>query len=355
VVFKETIPHFMKNIAFVLSAIVLLFVACSQLENNSTKQEQTVARDTITLGTGGTSPYSYSWSHNLDPGFKYDADQSNHQGGLINGSYNIAVTDGNGSVVYQPTNSSTPVSKQQDFHGRYGESNDASFSAYREKIIKQAYMSIEVKTYNEAMASIRNIVREKGGTLSGENERHSESGIANSIIIRIPNTKFESTVEGVGGVAHKVAYKTIQATDVTEEFVDLQARIKAKKQVEKRYFEILSNAKNTNEILAVENQLRVIREEIEAKEGRLNFLKAKVGFSTINLEVYTTVKKEPILAKKEPGFSDDFQSSLTAGWNGVLSSFLGLTANWPTFIILVLGFFIARKIYQKIIVRTAKS
>ena len=68
--------------------------------------------------------------------------------------------------------------------------------------------------------------------------------------------------------------KNVSVQDVTEEYLDIEARLKTKKEVEARYIEILkSKTKTVEDVLKAEEQIRIIREEIEAREGRLNYLK----------------------------------------------------------------------------------
>src|SRR5690606_18336536 len=102
-------------------------------------------------------------------------------------------------------------------------------------------------------------------------------------------------------------YIKVNAQDVTEEYYDLETRLKTKKEVEARYIEILkSKAKTVEEILIAEDKIRYLREEIEAVEGRLRLLKNKVGLSTIQIEIYQDayfVKEKENIKKHETTIS----------------------------------------------------
>ena len=133
------------------------------------------------------------------------------------------------------------------------------------------------------------------------------------------------------------------ARDVTEEFVDIEARLRTKKEVEKRYLEILSKAATIKDILLVEEQLRVIREEIEAREGRLKYLQNQVSYSTINLEMYQKLTFEPGFK-----FFSKIWKALKGGWKGLLNVLVGLVYIWPLLIIGVGVFiWIRRRISRK--------
>jgi hypothetical protein len=211
-----------------------------------------------------------------------------------------------------------------------------------EKIIKTANISVEVETYTESIIEIRKKIKQWKGYISTENEINYSDYTNNTISIRVPGEKFEGLVEELTKGVKKVDSKTVTSEDVTAEFVDVTARLKTKKEVELRYLELLKQAKSINDILQVEEQLRVIREEIEAKEGRLKLLNDQASYSTINLTVY-----EKYADQYEPGFFSKTGDALSAGWNGIKIFFIGLIYVWPFWILLAAGLFILRYYLRK--------
>ena len=145
---------------------------------------------------------------------------------------------------------------------------------------------------------------------------------------------FEKFITILEKGSEKILYKNISARDVTEEFIDIEARLKNKKDVEKRYSELLSRAKTIKDILEIEEKLRVIREEIESVEGRLNYLKSQVSYSTIDLMITQKLdfKYQP---SKEKNFFQLLIKSLDKGWKVFLQFTLFVFKLWP-FIILIL-------------------
>jgi len=98
--------------------------------------------------------------------------------------------------------------------------------------------------------------------------------------------------------------------------------------------------------LEVEEKLRIIREEIESREGRLNYLKKQVSFSTIYLQISQKLdyKYEPV---KEKGFFQRLFKSLDKGWKGFVSFLLFLFRIWPVILIGMAIFLYIRKIRRK--------
>lgn len=212
-----------------------------------------------------------------------------------------------------------------------------------EKIIKTASVGIEVEDYKAKIIKIREIVKANNAYISTEDEKNYSNSIYNNIVVRVKNEDFEKLIELLTNEAIKVTYKNINSQDVTEEFVDIAARLKTKREVEKRYTEILKQAKTIREILDIEEELRQIREEIEAKEGRLKYLNSQVDLSTINLNItqYFTTDRY------EPGFFGKIGKALSNGWDGLLIFVIGLMYLWPLWIILGIGLYIMLRIIKR--------
>lgn len=215
------------------------------------------------------------------------------------------------------------------------------------KIIKTANLSIEVENYKTSITELKKIIQAYDAYISNENQHNYDYQIENNLIIRVETKDFEKLLEQITDLASKLDYKNVTSSDVTEEYVDILSRIKTKKEVEKRYLEILQKAKTINEILNVEEKIRTIREEIEAKEGRLKFLSNRVKYSTINLDIYQKLdyKYEP---EKSPNFFERVFKALDSGWKGVVNFIIGLLYLWPFLVIgSIVFYFIRRKVKNR--------
>nr|MBP7533897.1 DUF4349 domain-containing protein [Chitinophagales bacterium] len=143
-------------------------------------------------------------------------------------------------------------------------------------------------------------------------------------------------------------YKNVRTSDVTEEYTDIQTRLKTKRDVMERYVEVLrKKAQKVTDILDAEEKIRVLQEEIEAKEGRLRFLQNQVAYSTLNLEFYqqSTIQSEPNVVSRN--FFSDLLEAFVGGWHSILGLIVGLISIWPTLLILVGLYFLFRRFYVK--------
>jgi len=215
------------------------------------------------------------------------------------------------------------------------------------KLIKNGYLTIEVKDYKAARKSIGELVSKSGGYLGNETESNESYRITNNLTIRVPVKNFEQVMTGLMEAAIKTDSKRIDVQDVGEEYADLQARIIAKQAVEKRYLEILTKASKISDILEVEEKLRVIREETEAAQGRVKYLESQVSFSTITLTFYKTLD-EHYTPPSGPGFFSRIWKGLVKGWEALLEIFIAITYLWPLWAVILVLIIILRRRHFKL-------
>ncbi len=213
------------------------------------------------------------------------------------------------------------------------------------KIIKTAEISFQVKNYEEDIKALKKIIKSNDGFISNEKEKNSDTEIRNDIVIRIQNKKFDKLVEEIMAIAAIVDYKNISAEDVTEDYVDLQTRLKTKKKVEERYEAILLKANSIYDILQVERELASIREQIEAVEGRLRYYNDRISYSTINLSVYEVLEYVP--KSPDQRFSSKFKKALISGWRGLVNFFIGILYLWPFWLIVGLAWWLTRRFIKR--------
>ena len=197
-----------------------------------------------------------------------------------------------------------------------------------DKIIKEAAIKFEVDNYKKAKKEIDSLVFRWGAYISKEDERYSAYQVTNTLIIRVLSKNFEKLLDAIGSTSKKIDYKTVNSIDVTEEYVDMEARLKTKREVEKRYYEILNRANTIEDILKVENEIRTIREEIEATEGRLKYLGDRVAYSTITLTLYQQLEYK-YRPEKETRFFTRLYRALDKGWRGLLTFIIAIIHIWP--------------------------
>jgi hypothetical protein len=145
-------------------------------------------------------------------------------------------------------------------------------------LIYTAQISMAVFEVNVSLARVEAIGRELGGFLAKRDDR--------SIVIRVPAAAFDEAVKRVETVGDML-HRNVAAEDVTEEFRDLEIRLKSARAVQARLTELLSKAVKVEESIAIEKELDRVSGEIERVEGRMKYLRDRAAFSTI------TVRFEP--------------------------------------------------------------
>jgi hypothetical protein len=193
------------------------------------------------------------------------------------------------------------------------------------KIIRSGNLSFEVDDLDAARSTIVQRVKEVGGYVEGDDRGEWGNIRSVTVRVRIPADHFDAFVEGMAALG-RLENRSISATDVTTEWVDVEARLDAKRAVEKRYLELASQAKNVPEMLEVERELGNVRAEIESMEARMKSLREQVAMSTLTI----TCNKQVAVRER---FSPQFGVALREGWNNLLRFLVGLTYLWP-FVIL---------------------
>lgn len=212
------------------------------------------------------------------------------------------------------------------------------------KIIKNGNLRFETddleKTYNQVLS----LIKKYKGTIQNDSEGKNYNALTKDLTIRIPSQNFDTFIQDISTGVPYFDTKEISSEDVTEEYIDVDSRIKTKKVLEARYIELLKKATKVSEMMEVEKQLSEIREEVEAKEGRLKYLKNRVTMSTVNLSFYKTIAEKSGATVSYPA---KIWNAIKSGFNGISSFFIWLIEVWPFIIILVALIYLVRKRFKK--------
>lgn len=214
------------------------------------------------------------------------------------------------------------------------------------KVIKTADIKFQVDRFEKSRKVIIEKIKKFGAYVSAEDQSNNDYNITNTMTIRVDAALFDSLVDDLTLEASYVEYKKINAQDITEEYIDAQARLKSKKEVEAQYQEILKKANTIYDILQVQQHLRAIREEIESYEGKLKYYDNKVSLSTIYLTFFE--KKDNIISEPGRSFGGRLSNAFESGWSGILTAFVGFIYLWPLWFFLGISAFIIILIIKKI-------
>lgn len=197
------------------------------------------------------------------------------------------------------------------------------------KLIRNGEITFETSDIKKTKAAIDAICKELNAYVSNETQYNYDAELRNNQVIRVSADKFDLLIQKIEAEAKSVKSKNVNTQDVTEEFIDVEARLKTKKELEARYREILKQAKTVEEIVSIENQIASVRSEIESMEGRLKYLTSQVAYSTLNLSYYEIIGTDF-------GFGSKLGNALGSGWDGFLEFVIGLISLWPFLILITL-------------------
>ena len=153
------------------------------------------------------------------------------------------------------------------------------------QVISQASVSMEVDEVPAAVAQVRAIAESLGGFVGQLSSSGGPERQQSTMTIRVPQAEFFTTLEHIKSLG-KVRSENVGSEDVTERFIDLEARLRSALREEESLLSLLDKANQVSEILAVERELSRIRSDIERDQGQLNFLERRVDLSTITVSLF---------------------------------------------------------------------
>lgn len=174
-----------------------------------------------------------------------------------------------------------------------------TFSALAESrpdrhLIKNATLTLEARDVRQAAAQLVAATQTARGYVADTKESADELGRRTvTLQVRVPFDRFDRSVQQIEALG-KIVEKQVSAEDVTEEFVDSEAKLRNLKRTELRLIAHLDRTARLSDILLVEKELNRVRGEIEQIEGRLRFLSHRVAFSTLTVTLSEAPRPQAI-------------------------------------------------------------
>lgn len=161
------------------------------------------------------------------------------------------------------------------------------------KVVRNGNLSLLVEKAEETAQEVKNIANALDGYVSSSRIYEASEGVkSGTITIRVRADKFDQAMEEIKDLAIKVEEEQESARDVTEEFVDLEARINNLKVEEAQYLELMEKTDSVEEILKITARLSSVRGQIERLEGRLKYLSDQVEMSSIRVSLTSEAEIE---------------------------------------------------------------
>ena len=158
------------------------------------------------------------------------------------------------------------------------------------KIIRNADLTIEVGVPAEVQRKIASVAELLGGFVVTSESKQRQTGdgkeeLEVNLVVRMPATQFGVALNQIRNAGSRVIQEKITGQDVTEEFIDLEARVRTQKALESQFLEIMKQAHRVVDALEVQRQIADVRTEIEKLEGRKRFLENRASLSTITVSL----------------------------------------------------------------------
>lgn len=183
-----------------------------------------------------------------------------------------------------------------------------------QKIVRNGSLTITAKDVTGTQDAIWNIAGAYGGVVITSNTSGTDENIRADIAFRVPSERFRDAMDRVRGYAVKVEKEQSTAQDVTEEYVDLQARQRTLEATTLQLQSLLGKTTTVDETLRVQAQLNNVQSDLERIKGKINYYDTRTAFSTISVSILPVpppAKPEPVT----PVATWNFGHSVQEAWN----------------------------------------
>ncbi|MCK6256578.1 DUF4349 domain-containing protein [Fictibacillus sp. KIGAM418] len=185
------------------------------------------------------------------------------------------------------------------------------------KMIYTSEIMISVQNVKKVRSEVEQLTKQMGGYIVESESLSEEEGQNGGYLkIRIPKKDFLVFTKKAGELSSGSPHEIINGRDVTEEYTDLEARLKAKRIVRNRLESFMKNANKTEDLLAISKELSGVQEQIEKIQGRINYLENQSDFSTVT--VHFEVKNIGMKNNEELNTWGKSKTLFKETWNGLV-------------------------------------
>ncbi len=226
------------------------------------------------------------------------------------------------------------------------EPNSGDSITQERKLVKNGSITLQVNSLSkqiEAQKFIKTKAQEFSVTFDREDEQKWGNQANISLVARVPSEKFEDFLKALSGGPYNVTNRSVNVSEVTEQYIDLEVRLQNKKELRERYRVILKSANKIKDILAINKSIEEVTSEIESTEGQFRYLKKQVAHSVLNIQITAEL---PVTMQDQNGFFHDAWQSLHQGWRRMRNFVLSIFEFWP-FLIIFAGIVWGIKFWRK--------
>ncbi|MEK4244102.1 DUF4349 domain-containing protein [Psychrobacillus sp. FSL K6-2684] len=242
--------------------------------------------------------------------------------------------------------------KEESLTDQSKETESSKETKTQRMIIHNAAISANVKELSVAQEKITQKVKKYNGYIVESTVyQESESNSYGKMVVRVPEEHFETFLVEAESEVTKVLEHNVTGEDVTEQYVDLESRLKSKRAVEARLLVFMEKAEKTEDLLKISDDLAKVQEEIEIIVGKMKFLENQTSLSTIEMTLYENKIVVPSIENDDLNTWEKIKKQFVTSINFLLSIgssiLVLLLGNLPVLIILGVLAFISYSLFKR--------
>jgi hypothetical protein len=211
--------------------------------------------------------------------------------------------------------------------------------AQERMVIYNGQISLETSRIEDTLVRISTLAESYGGYVAGSSRSTYGMQATAEIAIRVPKDKFRTAVQEIETYG-KLLNENTSSEDITQQYVDLKARLDNLQKEEQRLREILTMATTVDDILKVEDELARVQGDIESLQGQINYLEQNVEMSLISVSL---VEPAPPFTPPGMNWGETFQTAIMGFFIVLRGIIIIIIALIPIAIIGVPAYYIYRR------------
>lgn len=153
------------------------------------------------------------------------------------------------------------------------------------KVVTESNLSLLVKDVSKTITDIQDAIELTGGYMVNRNIYSPEEKSSGYITVRVPTEKVDTILIKVKSLAVKVVSENIKGTDITDQYMDIESRLKTLQNTKTIFEGILAKATDVEEILNVQERILYVQDQIDYLQGQLNYMDATTSSSLITINL----------------------------------------------------------------------
>lgn len=182
----------------------------------------------------------------------------------------------------------------------------------KRKVILNHSINLEVKDFPAALEALTRLAESSGGYMFKSNRNsHDRNNTWGEVGIRVPVNRAGGVLTGIRGLG-RVESENSTAEDITENYVDLEARLKNARSSESRLSELYRKAGELADVLEVEKELTRVRGDIEAFEAKKKNWDLLTEMVTIEVRMSESSSRFPSMSRLLTPLKTSFGQALVS-------------------------------------------